>query len=348
MPHIDDPLGREPGWCNSLRGRDKIAAGLCRAILESPEASIKDIDGSEMRPDYSKPGLMPVPVDSNDVPDAVEIYQAYLRMCGPTKSASKAAGLFHEKFRNDPPWVVDPEHAAAIEQIIGSISVESGAAEDPVLARAQLMMDYVRLPKSKGGLGIKYQNDHREPEADINGVIDRGFARCSELAYCYYSLAKALGFEANPIEVVLKRDGNRESYHSILMLTDKETGRSFFIDPLMKVVDKTTPYPQYYIGTEADLFATYLYNTSIEYKDGHRMMRTGRGAPIAAAESIAPSNFLVQYGMAMYEQSEGHAKAALRHYRNAAELRPDCGNVWAKICLMTFEKDACERNSDSK
>ncbi|MFA4875646.1 MAG: hypothetical protein WC690_09945, partial [bacterium] len=227
---------------------------------------------------------MPIPGWADGRLGSVETWQGYLNKSLLSRPSPNATTLFTNKFGSDAPWVFDSAHEELISRFIQNVEAQAKqeAKTKPgtsqAFIRANIILHAMREPRDKGGLGLRYA-DHTEPEADVNQALDRGFARCTEFQALYYVIALRMGLKAYPIDIPQVDEHDVLSPHAAVMIRDEAYGAVYFADMQIIDVQRSSPYNKYYVGTEADLFATYLYNRSMVQDGASMKMSASPTAP---------------------------------------------------------------------
>lgn len=311
-----------------------LAASQMRRMLTGNSLGL---DRGERRINYDGTFSMP----SNDAPDGredpVEIYQAYLELDPLKWISSRASRAFKKKFGVDVPWRFDRAHLATVQSVIKAIPKEINNYD-----KAQSLLQLLRRSKSSGGLELKY-GDHKMAEGNINEAIDRGFVRCSEFTTVYYGAGLLLGLRMYPIEIPqVDKDGNWAP-HSAIMVVDKKTDKRLFVDFQLKDVQREAPYSEYYVGTTADLFSNYLYNSSMAGIGADRQIDEGDDIPLLKVEDVAPHNATALFGLGTYYGKREEWGKAIEYFRKTVDANPKHIPALSSLCMLTFDREICSR-----
>ncbi|MFH1831059.1 MAG: hypothetical protein ABH871_09865 [Pseudomonadota bacterium] len=339
--------------CDTLKSNDSSAAKLCDLMSAGLGRASSTFDCGETRIDYSSKGALPRISGADGKLDAVEIYQAYLKMTLPPSHQKQASAIFSKKFSTDKPWILDAKHEAIIENLVNNISlqvtkeIKANAKADKIFIKANAILKALRAPKARGGLELVFRN-HNQSEADINLAMDRGFVRCSEFQVLYYAVAMRMGLNTYPISIPQQDIDGSEVPHVAMMIVDAAKGKRYFADIQIDSVQATAPYQEYYVDTEADMFATYLLNKSMVPDANSMSMSAAPTIPLKNVESIAPHNALAQFALGLHYMLRKDATTSLSHFRKAASIWPNFTSALEKICLLTFDKDECAKANASR
>lgn len=336
--------------CTSLGTIKPLAASLCREISKIFSFPPERFDTGIASIDYRNVGVEPKHEAPDKKIDPVEVYQAYLDLVPPDSATCPAClGFFKKQFGTIPPWV--PIQAATKDRIDQlAVIIQAKVAEqkktmpdaDADMLIAAAIIEQMRTPKVKGGLGLKYK-DHTGPEGTIDTLTQGSSVRCSEFQTVFYAIGKKIGLKMYSLEIPQDDEDGNLRPHAAVLVVSRVTGQRFFVDYQLKHVTSTPPYKTYHLGTAADLFGTYLFNASMVSVDGGMEISSAGNIPLLRAPLVAPGNDLVLFGLGMYYRARNQAGKAASLFRKTIEANPKHLQALRSLCLMTFDPTICQQ-----
>lgn len=254
---------------------------------------------------------------------AAEVFRAALLAPASAAAARRRNALFKKSTGYAIPWIPNATNRAkivkrihAIKSVLKTVGIEPKHKQyRKYLARN--IDRWIRL-----ALKIRYR-DHKGSEANIDGIIKRGYFRCSEYNTLFYGIARLAGLMVHPVEI----HGGAKPHTAIA--ANVGSGNYLYFDGELGIV-KRPVYKRFYLGGVADLFATYLYNLSGIHAKG----TPSKIDPITFAGTIAPGNSLVHFGLGSYYHQRKSYRLAMRHYLKAYRLRPSYAKALTMYRLM--------------
>ncbi len=188
------------------------------------------------------------------------------------------------------------------------------------------IFDFIMKPAKRGGMGIVFDDEQKDPEKDALGVIKAGKATCVEFAILYIALANLAGIEAKPVHV---------HYDNPIMLNDHalvgvelEGDDVLFMDLMTKAIgvfSKNRPDARWTFMSKLDLLAQdYNLKSTLNLPPGEEEPSLDHmRSKLLRALAFSPNDYIILSNLGYIEYRYGdNLDVSLNYLLRSQEARP--------------------------
>jgi len=209
------------------------------------------------------------------------------------------------------------------------------------------IFDFIRKPAKRGGMGIVFDEEQKDPEKNALGVIKAGKATCIEFVILYTALSNLAGIDARPVQVHYD-NAIMPADHALvgLELGDDEV---LFMDLMVNdsgIFSKKRPDARWKFMTELELLA-HDYN-----------IRASRNNPSGPSETcdefvkmrllrsldFSPDNHIVLSNLGQIEYScAKDLESSLNYFLMSEKVRPEDPHTKGMIYMVRKKMEEAKK-----